>query len=85
MNGMKNKGLILLASICLIPPVFACPIQEEDKHQMLSELCSMDDGDWSSNRLNEMIIMLKFGKLPPDKSIKGNQTMAAVTCNLEYL
>ena len=82
---MKNKGLILLASIFLIPPVFACPIQEEDKHQMLSELCSMDDGDWSSNRLNEMIIMLKFGKLPPDKSIKGNQTMAAVTCNLEYL
>ena len=22
----------------------------------------MDDGDWSSNRLNEMIIMLKFGR-----------------------
>ena len=82
---MKNKGLILLASICLIPPVFACPIQEEDKHQMLSELCSMDDGDWSSNRLNEMIIMLKFGKLPSEKNIKGNKTMAAVTCNLEYL
>ena len=82
---MKNKAIILITSICLIPPVFACPIQEEDKHQMLSELCSMDDGDWSSNRLNEMIIMLKFGKLPSDKSVKGNQTMAAVTCNLEYL
>ena len=81
---MRNKGLILLASICLIPPVFACPIQEEDKHQMLSELCSMDDGDWSSNRLNEMIIMLKFGKLPSDKSVSGNRAMAAVTCNLEY-
>ena len=51
---------------------------------MLSELCSMDDGDWSSNRLNEMIIMLKFGKLPSEKNIKGNQAMAAVTCNLEY-
>ena len=82
---MRNKGLILLASISLMPPVFACPIQEEDKHQMLSELCSMDDGDWSSNRLNEMIIMLKFGKLQSDKSVSGNRAMAAVTCNLEYL
>tara|TARA_Y100000589_G_scaffold319783_1_gene348781 strand:- start:32 stop:280 length:249 start_codon:yes stop_codon:yes gene_type:complete len=82
---MRNKIIFLLTSICLVPPVFSCPIQEEDKHQILSDLCSMDDGDWSSNRLNEMIIMLKFGKLPSDKNIKGNQTMAAITCNLEYL
>ena len=82
---MRNKGIILLASICIFPPVYSCPIQEEDKHQMLSELCSIGDKDWSSNRLNEMIIMLKFGKLPSEKNIKGNKTMAAVTCNLEYL
>ena len=82
---MRNKLIFLLTSICLVPPVFSCPIQEEDKHKILSDLCSMDDGDWSSNRLNEMIIMLKFGKLPPEKNIKGNQTMAAITCNLEYL
>ena len=82
---MRNKGLILLASICLIPPVFACPIQEEDKHQMLSELCSMDDGDWSSNRLNEMIILAKYEKLPPEGTTKGNRTLAALTCEFGYL
>ena len=82
---MKKKALLLLSILTFMTPVYSCPIQEEDKHQMLSELCSMDDGDWSSNRLNEMIIMLKFGKLPSDKSVSGNRAMAAVTCNLEYL
>ena len=48
---------------------------------MLSELCTMDDGDWSSNRLNEMIILFKFGKLPPEKSNKGNQILAGLTCS----
>ena len=48
---------------------------------MLSELCTMDDGDWSSNRLNEMIILFKFGKLPPEKSDKGNRMLAALTCS----
>ena len=79
---MRNKGIILLASICLFPPVYSCPIQEEDKHQMLSELCSMDDGDWSSNRLNEMIILAKYEKLPPESTTKGNRTLAALTCEL---
>ena len=79
---MKNKLIILLASICLFPPVYSCPIQEEDKHQMLSELCSMDDGDWSSNRLNEMIILAKYEKLPPEATTKGNRTLAALTCEL---
>ncbi len=82
---MKKKALLLLSILTFMTPVYSCPIEGQDKDQLISELCSMDDGDWSSNRLNEMIIMLKFGKLPPDKSIKGNQTMAAVTCNLEYL
>ena len=48
---------------------------------MLSELCTMDDGDWSSNRLNEMIILFKFGKLPPEKSNKGNRMLAGLTCS----
>ena len=48
---------------------------------MLSELCTMDDGDWSSNRLNEMIILFKFGELPPDKSHKGNRMLAGLTCS----
>ena len=76
---------IFSSTFVFIGSIKACPVEEVDKHKMLSELCSMDDGDWSSNRLNEMIIMLKFGKLPSEKNIKGNQAMAAVTCNLEYL
>ena len=82
-----RKILLTIFSVTFvfIGTINACPLEEEDQNKMLSELCTMDDGDWSSNRLNEMIIMLKFGKLPSDKSVKGNQTMAAVTCNLEYL
>ena len=82
---MKKKALLLLSILTFMTPVYSCPIEGQDKEQLLSELCNIDDGKWESNRLNEMIIMLKFGKLPRDKSIKGNQTMAAVTCNLEYL
>ena len=48
---------------------------------MLSELCTMNDGDWSSNRLNEMIILFKFGKLPPEKSNNGNRILAGLTCD----
>ena len=82
---MRNKGIILLASICLIPPVYSCPIQEEEKHQMLSELCNIDDGKWESNRLNEMIILAKYEKLPPEGTTKGNRTLAALTCEFGYL
>ena len=49
---------------------------------MLSELCSMDDGDWSSNRLNEMIILAKYEQLPPEATTKGKSTLAAFTCEL---
>ena len=41
----------------------------------------VDDGDWSSNRLNDMIILFKFGKLPPEKSNKGNRMLAGLTCS----
>ena len=82
---MKMKALLLLSALTFMTPVYSCPIEGQDKEQLLSELCNIDDGKWESNRLNEMIIMLKFGKLPSEKNIKGNKTMAAVTCNLEYL
>ena len=45
----------------------------------------MDDGDWSSNRLNEMIILAKYEKLPPEATTKGNRTLAELTCEFEYL
>ena len=71
---------IFSSAFIFIGPIIACPVEEEDKNKILSELCNMDDGNWSSNRLNEMIIFLKFGELPPEKSLKGNQILAALTC-----
>ena len=56
---------IFSATFIFIGTINACQLEEEDKNKMLSELCTMDDGDWSSNRLNEMIILFKFGKLLP--------------------
>ena len=71
---------IFSSTFFFIGSIKACPVEEADKHKMLIELCSMDDGDWSSNRLNEMIILFKFGKLPPEKSLKGNGMLAGLTC-----
>ena len=71
---------ILSSAFIFIGPIVACPVEEEDKNKILSELCNMDDGNWSSNRLNEMIIFLKFGELPPERNLKGNRILAALTC-----
>ena len=73
---------IFSAAFVFIGPIKACPLEEEDKNKMLNELCTMDDGDWSSNRLNEMIILAKYEKLPPEATTKGNRTLAALTCEL---
>ena len=61
-------------------PVYSCPINGQDKDQLLSELCNIDDGNWASNRLNEMIILAKYEKLPPESTTKGNRALAALTC-----
>ena len=79
---MKKKALLLLSILTFMTPVYSCPIEGQDKDQLTSELCSMDDGDWSSNRLNEMIILAKYEKLPPESTTKGNRTLAALTCEL---
>ena len=79
---MKMKALLLLSALTFMTPVYACPIEGQDKDQLISDLCSMDDGDWSSNRLNEMIIFAKYEKLPPESTTKGNRTLAALTCEL---
>ena len=72
---------IFSSALVLIGPIIACPLNEEDKNKKLSELCTMDGQNYSSNRLNEMIILLKFDKLPPEKNIKGNRILAALTCD----
>ena len=72
---------IFSSAFVFIYPINACTVEDEDKNKLLSELCTMDDGDWSSDRLNEMIILFKFGKLSPEKSLKGNQILARLTCD----
>ena len=82
---MKRLLLPLLAAIAFMIPIYSCPIEDQDKDQLLSELCNIDDGKWESNRLNEMIILAKHGKLSPEGTKKGNRTVAALTCEFGYL
>ena len=82
---MKKKVPLLITILTLMSPVYSCPINGQDKEQLLSELCNIDDGKWASNRLNEMIILAKYEKLPPEATEKGNRTLAALTCGFGYL
>ena len=83
---MIERTPILLIILTLISPVYSCPIKGQDKDQLLSELCNIgDDGKWESNRLNEMIILANYEKLPPEGTKKGNRTLAALTCEFGYL
>ena len=66
-------------------PLYSCPIKDQDKDQLLSELCNIDDGKWESNRLNEMIILTKYEELPPEGTKKSNRTLAALTCEFRNL
>ena len=81
---MKKKAPLLLTILTFMTPVYSCPIAMQDKEQLLSELCNIDDGNWASNRLNEMIILAKYEKLPPEGTKRGNRTLAALTCEFEY-
>ncbi len=83
---MKRLLIPLLAALPFMAPLYSCPIEGQDKDQLLSELCNIgDDGKWESNRLNEMIILAKYEKLPPESTKKGNRTLAALTCEFGYL
>ena len=75
-----RKQLLIISLIFIINPVYPCPINGRDKDQFLSELCKIDDGKWSSNRLNEMIILTKFESLPLKATRNGNRILAALTC-----
>ena len=81
---MKRLLIPLLAVLAFMTPLYSCPIEGQDKDQLLSELCNIDDGKWESNRLNEMIILAKYEKLPLEGTKKGNRTLAALTCEFEY-
>ena len=83
---MKRLLIPLIAALAFITPLYSCPIEGQDKDQLLSELCNIgDDGKWESNRLNEMIILAKYEKLPPEGTMKGNRTLAALTCEFGYI
>ena len=79
------KRLLLLATLALMAPLYSCPIEGQDKDQLLSELCNIDHGKWNSNRLNEMIILAKYEKLPPKGTKKSNRKLAALTCEFGYI
>ena len=80
-SKLKMRKLISIISlIFFINPAYSCPIDGQDKDQTLSELCKIDDGKWSSNRLNEMIILTKFESLPLKATRNGNRILAALTC-----
>ena len=71
--------------LTIMSPEYSCPIDGQDKDRLLSELCNIDDGNWVSNRLNEMIIFTKYGELPPEGTKKGNRALAVLTCEFGYL
>ena len=76
-----RKLLSIISLIFIINPVYSCPINGQDKDQHLNELCKIDDGKWSSNRLNEMIILTKFEKFPYKATEKSNRILAALICD----
>ena len=82
---MKQFLLPLLGALTFLTPLYPCPIEGQDKGQLLSELCNINDGKWNSQRLNEMIILAKYEKLPPKGTKKSNRTLAALTCEFGYL
>ena len=82
---MKRLLIPLLAALPFMAPLFSCPIEGQDKDELLSELCNIDDGKWNSNRLNEMIILAKYEKLPPKGTKKSNRRLAALTCEFGYI
>lgn len=82
---MKKKALLLLSILTFMTPVYSCPIEGQDKDQLLSELCNIEHGKWNSNRLNEMIILAKYEKLPPKGTKKSNRKLAALTCEFGYI
>ena len=77
---MKRLLLPLLAALAFMTPLYSCPIEGQDKDELLSELCNIDDGKWDSNRLNEMIILAKYENLSPGGTKKSNRSLAALIC-----
>ena len=80
---MKGLLLPLLTALAFMTPLYSCPIEGQDKDELLSELCNIDDGKWSSNRLNKMIIHTKFESLPFAVTEKGNRVLARLTCGFK--
>ena len=59
-------------------------------YQIIAEVVDVkrkgiENGNWASNRLNEMIILTKYEKLLLDCTKKGNRALAVLTGEFEYL
>ena len=77
------RKLLLIISLIFINPLYSCPTEGQDKDKLLSELCNSDNEKWSSNRLNEMIILTKFESLPSKATEKSNRILAALICEFK--
>ena len=80
---MRQLHFIICSIFILITPIYSCPIDGQDKEELLIELCNIDDGKWESNRLNEMIILTKYERLPSEATKNGNRILAALTCRFK--
>ena len=76
-----RKLISIISVIFIINPVYSCPIDGQDKDQLLGGLCKIGNGKWSSNRLNEMIIFTKFENFPYKATEKSNRILAALICD----
>ena len=76
-------ALSIISLILIINPVYSCPIDTQDKDNLLDELCKIDDGKWSSNRLNEMIILTKFESLTSKATEKNNRILTSLICDFK--
>ena len=76
-------ALSIISLILIINPVYSCPIDAQDKDNLLDELCKIDYGKWSSNRLNEMIILTKFESLPSKATEKNNRILTSLICDFK--
>ena len=76
-----RKLIWIISVIFIINPVYSCPIDGQDKNQLIGELCKIVDGKWTSNRLNEMIILTKLENFPYKATEKSNRILAALICD----
>ena len=67
---MRKLLISFLVIFIVVNPVNVYPITEQDKDNIFCCYVALekkkDDGKWGNIRLNNMIILMNYGILPPD-------------------